>query len=263
VESEAYREEAIEYRHETVDGSYLWVESVASANPTPDRQYVINTRDISERREREQQLRRMNERLDEFASVVSHDLQNPLSVASARLELAEEDCDSEHIDDAMAAVDRGLQLVDSLGSLASMGSDDMEKEDVPLETAVGRSWRTIETNNAHLENDADRSVYANPSRLGQVLENVLGNAVEHGGDEVTITVGNLPAGFYIADDGPGIPEEKRSLVFEIGYSTDPDGTGFGLGIVKRIVENNGWDITLTESQAGGTRFEISGIGTVE
>jgi signal transduction histidine kinase len=144
-----------------------------------------------------------------------------------------------------------------------MGSDDMEKEDIPLETAVERSWRTIETNNAQLENDADRSVYANPSRLGQIWENVLGNAIDHGGDDATITVGNLPNGFYIDDDGPGIPEEERSQVFEIGYSTNSDGTGFGLGIVKRIVENHGWDITITESDSGGTRFEISCIETVE
>jgi signal transduction histidine kinase len=48
-------------------------------------------------------------------------------------------------------------------------------------------------------------------------------------------------------------------VFDLGYSSDPDGTGFGLAIVTEIVESHGWSVTVTDSDAGGARFEISGV----
>jgi nitrogen-specific signal transduction histidine kinase len=85
------------------------------------------------------------------------------------------------------------------------------------------------------------------------------DAVEHGRDDVTVTVGDLETGFYVADDGPGVPADERESVFDAGYSTATDGTGFGLSIVKQIADAHGWDVTLTESEAGGARFEITGV----
>ena len=63
-------------------------------------------------------------------------------------------------------------------------------------------------------------------------------------------------GFSVADDGPGIPADEREQVFEHGYSTDSDGTGFGLSIVQSIAEAHGWSVTATESESGGAKFEI-------
>ncbi|MUV57777.1 hypothetical protein GJ632_11535 [Halogeometricum sp. CBA1124] len=94
--------------------------------------------------------------------------------------------------------------------------------------------------------------------MTQVVENLVRNAIEHGDDEVTIAVGPLRdrAGFYVEDDGPGIPAEDRAAVFEQGHTTAEDGSGFGLSIVESIVEAHGWDIEVAESAAGGARFEI-------
>jgi signal transduction histidine kinase len=91
------------------------------------------------------------------------------------------------------------------------------------------------------------------------LENLFRNAIEHGGEDVTIRVGGLSDGFYVEDDGPGVPEDARDEVFEVGYSTSPDGTGFGLNIVKEIAEAHNWEITLTEGTTGGARFEITNV----
>jgi Signal transduction histidine kinase len=90
------------------------------------------------------------------------------------------------------------------------------------------------------------------------------NAVEHGGESVAVTVGMLDdeTGFYLADDGPGIPDGERDQLFESGYSTTDDGTGLGLAIVRQIVEAHNWEIRVCESADGGTRFEISGVETV-
>jgi signal transduction histidine kinase len=82
-----------------------------------------------------------------------------------------------------------------------------------------------------------------------------------GGDAtaaITVRVGCLPDGdgFYVADDGAGIPAAKRDQVFEHGYSEREQGTGFGLSIVHSIVDAHGWSIRIAESWADGARFEI-------
>jgi signal transduction histidine kinase len=96
-----------------------------------------------------------------------------------------------------------------------------------------------------------------------VLENLFRNAIEHGRSDVTIRVGTLSdeTGFYVEDDGPGIPSDTRDEVFEQGYSTADDGTGFGLSIVREIAEAHGWEISATDSAEGGARFEIRGVDT--
>ncbi|RDZ33833.1 histidine kinase, partial [Haloferax sp. Atlit-19N] len=92
----------------------------------------------------------------------------------------------------------------------------------------------------------------------ELLENVFRNAVEHGGTGVQITVGDLPdhRGFYVADTGRGIPVEQREQVFENGYSTNREGTGLGLAIVAEVASAHGWETLVTESDAGGARFEF-------
>jgi PAS domain S-box-containing protein len=74
-----------------------------------------------------------------------------------------------------------------------------------------------------------------------------------------VRIGSLPDGFYVEDNGPGIPENERAEVFETGYSKNPNGKGFGLSIVQTIVEAHGWDIRLTESSEGGARSEFTGV----
>ncbi|MFB6271074.1 MAG: sensor histidine kinase, partial [Halobacterium sp.] len=81
---------------------------------------------------------------------------------------------------------------------------------------------------------------------------------------VTVTVGDAGSdGFYVADDGPGIPESERDAVFEGGYTTAEDGTGFGLAIVEDIVEAHGWTVDVTASEDGGARFDVRGVTTAD
>ena len=100
---------------------------------------------------------------------------------------------------------------------------------------------------------------ADELRLKQLFENLIRNAVEHGGSAVTVTIGDLNEGFYVEDTGTGIPAEEVATAFEAGYSTNAEGTGFGLSIVQRIAEAHGWDIHITNRSGGGARFEITGI----
>ncbi|MFT4944961.1 MAG: signal transduction histidine kinase, partial [Halovenus sp.] len=121
--------------------------------------------------------------------------------------------------------------------------------------------RTVNRDGLTLSVETDAAIRADRSRLASALENLLQNADEHGGDRVTVTVGWLERGdgFYLADDGAGIAASERDQVFGAGYSTDDTGTGLGLHIVGQVVEAHGWDIHVTESAAGGARFEVTGV----
>jgi PAS domain S-box-containing protein len=220
---------------------------------------VSHTAQALDQLENERELRQQNERLDEFARVVSHDLRNPLNVAEGRLELAMEDCDSEHLGDVARAHDRMASLIDDLLTVAREGKTATETGPVDLGETVKTCWQNVDTAEARLVVDVNRRIWADDGRLQQLLENLFRNAVEHGGKRTTVSVGELDRGFFVEDNGPGIPPEQRGEVFELGYSTTEEGTGFGLSIVKRIADAHDWDVTVTEGSEGGGRFEITGV----
>jgi signal transduction histidine kinase len=132
---------------------------------------------------------------------------------------------------------------------------------VSLPTVCDEAWAQIESGDADLSVQTDKTVSADRSRLQQLLENCFRNSIEHGGSDVSILVGDCDGGFYVEDTGEGIPAEAREDLFESGYTTTEDGTGLGLAIVQRIVEAHGWEITATEGNDGGARFEITGVTT--
>ncbi|WP_159901033.1 hybrid sensor histidine kinase/response regulator [Salinirussus salinus] len=244
------------------------------------------SRERSERR-----LKRQNERLEQFASVVSHDLRNPLNVVGLSLEMARETGDAEQFDRAERGVERMDGLIEDLLTLARSGDDVDEVETVDLGALVRECWATVETEGATVTVADDFAVRADRSRLHQLLGNLFRNAVEHGstnpdsqarrdavahgstssrpevddaaerGRDVTVTVGSLEEGFYVEDDGPGVPEAEREDVFDAGYTTSDTGTGFGLSIVHEIATAHGWRVSVTESDAGGARFEFRGVET--
>jgi PAS domain S-box-containing protein len=236
------------------------VETVLRAVPRKDATgEVVGTMamymDVTEREE----VKRANERLEEFVSIVSHDLRNPLNVAEGNLELAREDCESPHLEGVERAHDRMEVLIEELLTLAREGESTTEANAVNLTVVVTECWETVDTAEASLNVETDQTIVADQPRLKQLFENLIRNAVEHGGSTVTVTVGELEDGFYVEDTGPGIPEDDAETVFDVGYSTNTGGTGFGLSIVQQIVETHDWDIHVTSGSVGGARFEITGV----
>lgn len=215
--------------------------------------------DITERVERERALRRENERLDEFASIIAHDLRNPLNVAQTRTELAAMDCESEHLEHVHGAHERMETMLEDTLTLARQGKMVSEREFVRLAEVVAECQTVIETGKATIDVEDDVAVHGDRDRVRQVVENLIANAVEHGGPAVRVRVGTLEDGFYVEDNGPGIPEDEREMVFEPGQTTSEDGAGFGLTIVSRIVEAHGWEVSVTEGADGGARFEVTGV----
>jgi PAS domain S-box-containing protein len=263
-----YFEEALdghanEFEQEYEGGRYL-IQTVPVRTADEEIEYVMAvSQNVTERAEKGRELERQNERLEEFASIVSHDLRSPLQVADGRLELVREECESDHIDDVAQALDRMDALIEDLLTLAQEGKQVGEAEPVGLANAAKNSWQTVKTGQATLETSTSQAVKADQSRLRQLFENLYRNAVEHGGDDVTVSVGAMDSGFYVADTGPGVPESDREEIFEAGYSTNEDGTGFGLQIVEQIADAHGWEVTVTESEEGGARFEITGVEKCE
>ena len=209
-----------------------------------------------ELQERAAELTKQNERLDKFASIVSHDLRNPLSVARGRLDLARATGDDEHYRAVERAHRRMDELISGLLTLARQGELKSDPVAVELRSAAVQAWQTVETDDLELVTDDAPTVEADPERLRQLLENLFTNTVEHGDVATTITVGRLDDGFYVADDGSGISAEEREGIFESGRSGTEEGTGLGLAIVREIAEAHGWTVSATESEAGGARFEF-------
>ncbi|WP_101295226.1 ATP-binding protein [Halegenticoccus soli] len=219
--------------------------------------YAIYT-DLSEQKERERELRRQNERLDEFASIVSHDLRNPLTVADGYLALAREERDDPALRRAADALDRMGDLIEGLLTLARKGQIVGEREPVDLGTVARRAWANTATADATLSVESECALEADAERLAELLTNLFRNAVEHGGPDVRVRLGGFDGGFYVEDDGPGIDPDERDRAFETGYTTRAAGNGFGLAIVRRIAEAHGWRVRATDAAEaeGGARFEF-------
>jgi len=218
--------------------------------------------DVTQTERYRQEIERQNERLGRFASVVSHDLRNPLSVAHGRIELEQERqaTENENLTAAADALDRMGRLIEDVLTLAQAGDDIDDRQPVSLSSIAERAWETVDADGGDLRIESDVTVEADPERLRQALENLFRNSVEHAGPDVVVTVGGLDdeTGFYVEDDGPGIPPYLREQAFEWGVSGE-GGSGLGLAIVETIVKGHGWEITVEESAKGGARFEVTGV----
>jgi signal transduction histidine kinase len=205
-------------------------------------------------------LERQNDRLDKFASVISHDLRNPLNMARGYLDVARETDDESQFEKVEQAHIRMETMIEELLTLARTDTAIEETESVTLSSLVDDAWETAQTDGATLENafPPGFDIDGDSGLLRNIFENLFRNAVDHNDPPLTVRTGVLTdgGGFYVEDTGTGIPETKRADVFEFGFSTDSEGTGFGLAIVEEFVEAHGWTITVSESQEGGARFEV-------
>ena len=221
---------------------------------------VLVARDVTELRRRREQLRRRNERLEAFTSIVCHDLKNPLNTAQGYLELLQTELSDppEEVGAVARALERMEEISQGVLALAHHERADLDLAPVDAESVTADCWEVTTTADATLETEPFRLV-ADETSLRHVFENLFANSVTHGGPETTVRVGPTADGFYVADDGPGIPPEHRELVFETGASFGDEGSGIGLVVVETVAEAHDWTVSVTESWAGGARFEFAGV----
>ncbi|MEZ3117765.1 GAF domain-containing sensor histidine kinase [Halobaculum sp. MBLA0147] len=221
-----------------------------------------------ERDRHHRELRAENERLDEFAGVVAHDLRNPLSVARGYTDslLARADGEeAEHLRTVDESLTRMAEMIDDLLTLAREGTDVGEREVVALRAVTRDAWDGVATDGDEDEDgdedhrsptlvvDTEAVIYADRSRLRQLFENLFRNSLEHGPGDVTVTVADAPDGdgFTVADDAGGLPAD---------VAADPFGEaeGFGLVIVERIVAGHDWTVSV-DSDDTGTTFTVGNV----
>ncbi|MDS0292842.1 PAS domain-containing protein [Halogeometricum luteum] len=274
-------ETTVDARGETTEGVVLF-ELTGRRLTAPDGSLVGLCgvgRDVTDQRRRERQLRQQNERLEEFASVVTHDLRNPLAVSTGFLDLERGENDSANLGRVADALDRMSAIVDDVLRTARDGLVVEEPEPVSLAAVARAAWATVETDAATLTVETDRTVLADEDYLRRLFENLFRNCMDHGSaggptrsddagtESVTVTVGALPDGFFVADDGPGVAEGVRGTLFDSGVSTAAGGTGFGLHIVRSLAAAHGWEVSLADGGAGtdvdagapGARFEFRNV----
>jgi PAS domain S-box-containing protein len=259
---------------ETFSKAEFTLAQILGSNMVTALDRVTRTQEL---RNREQELTEQNRRLETFTSVVSHDLRNPLAVATGHVELAREEAgETPALDHAAESLERMDTMIEEILTLARHGETALSPERVELSAVASAAWEMVETGDATLAVEGEQTITADRNRIQQLLENLFRNAVEHGsspdpppgrqdaldhgGDGVSVTVGPLDdRGFYVADDGPGIPADERDAIFDHGYTTTATGTGFGLAIVESIVDAHGGTVSVTESESGGARFEIRNV----
>lgn len=293
------REEfSLEYPCHTPERDRWFMMQAKPYDHTGERFVLVMHVDITERRRLEQRTRVQAERMEGFAKLLSHDLRNPLSVALAEAESLEHDDDVDLGTDAggrstlRSSLERMASIIDD--ALALVTIDEVAESElavISLERGVEDAWAHVHTESATVEVAGTVAIRANESLVSHLFENLFRNAIEHAGDDATVEVGPLTDGtdgtddraavdgFYVEDDGPGIPPDRRERVFESGYSVDSSaadepghtqsmqdaesGSGFGLAIVREVADAHGWSVSVTAGQNGGARFEIRDVSMRE
>ncbi|MFP4625993.1 MAG: PAS domain S-box protein [Natronomonas sp.] len=256
----------VEFRSKHDDGSWRWIE-VRGGNQLDDpiiEGIMVNVRDVTDRKQQEQDLERQTERMEELTKFMSHDVKNQLAIIDGRLELASDEVKNENLEAARGAIDRVDEMIEKVKQLVESGAIQLDENRVSLDSMVSDCWSNVRAPESTLNLESDLEIEADNERLRSLLENLFRNAVEHGGSDVTIRVGSLEerTGFFVEDNGDGLDVDSPEQVFESGFTTSDSGTGLGLAIVKQVVDAHDWSIDVKTPADGGVRFEISDVETV-
>jgi signal transduction histidine kinase len=228
-----------------------------------------------ERHEQERELRRRTEQIEFFNQILRHDISNGINVINANGAVLADRLDGEAADRARTIVEwsedmSGLtQKVRSiLATLTNEESRDLHRVELaPIATAqADRVTAMGEEIAVAVDVPTGLDVWAD-DLLEDVVGNLLVNAVEHGGDDVSIEITGCVDGnevfFQVTDDGSDIPEDERASIFDRGYKgADSGGTGFGLYFVDAMVESYDGSIEVDSSDRGGTCFTLSLVQAV-
>jgi len=247
--------EVVEWKRESSHDTRYGQLSVQTAEVAGEPYIVGVLSDITE-------LKQKTDRLEELASVLSHDLRNPIQVAELQLRTLRESAphSRKEVEAIARSITRIHDLTEKLVTIAQTGEEGLERDTIEMGACVHRAWNGVATDTVELliEGDETKQCIADQVRFEQLLQNLFRNAIDHGGEGVTVWFGWTEDGFYVEDNGPGVPENDREEIFEMGYSNHPGG-GLGLAIVTEIANAHGWDVAVTDGREGGARFEVTGV----
>ncbi|HEX3920538.1 MAG TPA: hybrid sensor histidine kinase/response regulator [Caulobacteraceae bacterium] len=272
-----YEAGAVDFIQKPIEADILRSKAGVFFDLYRQRQQILAQRDALEANA--EALRAVDQRKNEFIAVLGHELRNPLMALSGGLELLHR-----HKDPAKAEQIRGMmerqvfhlsRLIEDLLDVSRIGQGKilLKKEEVEL-GAILRS--AIEVSQPHIdarrhtlvvEAETEPLLYADPTRLAQVVSNLLNNAAKYtpSGGRITLTAKALPGWVEIAvsDNGVGIAADMQAKIFEIfaqvrdEATTAHDGLGIGLALVKQLVELHSGDISVESPGPGqGSTFSV-------
>jgi signal transduction histidine kinase len=227
-----------------------------------------------------EKLMALNAEKDRYLGIAAHDLRNPLSSTRGLAEIMlQTPLDAEQQRDFLETIrrtsDEMLGLVNDLldTSVIESGKLDLRRSDQDVSKLLGQRLRHLEPParrkqiNLHVDSVAGLHAKLDTARFSQVVDNLITNAIKFSPPGTTVTVALQPAGggfaFSVQDQGPGIAEEDRKLLFRSfqKLSARPTGgeksTGLGLAIVKKIIDAHGGRIEVDGAPGGGARFTVT------
>jgi signal transduction histidine kinase len=221
------------------------------------------------------ELERIGAELEEFAYHAAHDLKAPLTAIAGYLDLLRRDCGEqldveacELIDQADRSAEKLNGLIDTLLIYSSLGFDPLRVGVTDCQALLEGICEEIEPvmrdRDANIVADALPRVAADTAQLRRVFQNLLVNAIKFGGSAPRVTLGVEETEddyvFTVTDEGPGIDPADHERIFEPFVrlaSNDPQpGSGVGLAICKKIIEQHGGRIWVESSLGTGASFRF-------
>jgi PAS domain S-box-containing protein len=233
--------------------------------------FVAYCQDITKQKEYETKLEEQRDTLKLVNQMLRHDIRNNLQSLTANAELVAEKTDSEEISDhaemILETADHAVELTRTARQMADATfADEEELHPVGLRNVLQSVLEEVQSAYPEAVVSGERVIPAVTVRaddmLDSVFRNVLKNAIQHSDEEVPKVVVSSSertetVEIRIADNGPGIADENKDVIFEKGETgLDSDGTGIGLYLTRKLVENYGGDIRVTDNDPKGTVFVI-------
>ena len=192
--------------------------------------------------------------------IVSHDLKNPLAVISGYIELLKEEYNPEFLEEMQNALERASKIIERarLFSKLDMKKIKQEKKEMHLRDIIERAYELIKEKypegRVEVEGDARISLYP---IIEEVFVNLLDNAFKYGANEVRIKIEKGEnVRIEVVDNGSGIPDKQKEIIFEAFEKLSKKGSGLGLAIVKKVVELHNGEIWVEDNEPKGSKFII-------
>ncbi|MES3517295.1 MAG: PAS domain-containing sensor histidine kinase [Natronomonas sp.] len=275
---ETLREEAgviddeVEFRFRTNDDEWVWlaVTGTSAGSTGPIEGYITTSRDITEQKNFEERLLEQRNDLETLNEVLRHDIRNDLQLIGAYADLLEEHVDAEgeeYLKTIKQSTDNAVALTATAKDLAAvMLRSDREDVTQPLTRRLTEELDSVRSSHPDAEVTVEGSLPEVSVRgdelLGSVFGNLLENAIQHNDtDAPTVTVSasadDERIRVRVADNGPGIPDERKEDIFGKGNKgLESAGTGIGLYLVRSLVESYGGDIWVEDNEPSGAVFVV-------
>ena len=257
------------------NGAHVWATATSIFDDRGNRFGAIESiRDITERKKAENELRRSNIELQQFAYIASHDLQEPLRMVINYLSLLESRCKDQldpeaeqYINFAMEGGSRMRELIDDLLGYSRVDSTSKEFTQVNMEDVVSKALTLlkipIEESKAEVIVDPLPSIDADESQMIQLMQNLVGNSIKFRGPDRPMIRISSPQGtkewtFAVKDNGIGLNVKYAEKIFQIFQRLNTrdvyPGTGVGLAVSKKIVEHHMGKIWVESEEGKGATF---------